>query len=93
MVFLNSLIALFFLCLSFSFLIIIRTKKNVNMLFGFLLMVFSGIVLLSFSELSAENVIFVILGLLVISIMFAFQFRDQLNVSIESENTGSDNNG
>ena len=77
----------------FSFLIIISTKKNINILFGFLMMVFSGIILLSFSELSAENVIFVILGLLVISIMFAFQFRDQLIISIESEDSGSDNNG
>ncbi len=93
MVFLNSLIALFFLCLCFSLLIIISTKKNVNILFGFLMMVLSGIFLLSFSELSAENVIFVILGLLVISIMFAFQFRDKLIVSIESEDSGSDSNG
>ena len=74
-------------------MIIISTKKNINILFGFLMMVFSGIILLSFSELSAENVIFVILGLLVISIMFAFQFRDQLIISIESEDSGSDNNG
>lgn len=93
MVFLNSLIALFFLCLCFSLLIIISSKKNVNILFGFLLMVLSGIVLLSFSELSAENVVFVIFGLLAISIMFAFQFRDHLIVSIESEDSGSDNNG
>ncbi len=93
MVFLNSLIALFFLCLCFSLLIIISTKKNVNILFGFLMMVLSGIFLLSFSELSAENVIFVILGLLVISIMFAFQFRDKLIVSIESEDSGSDSIG
>jgi hypothetical protein len=57
------------------------------------MMIFSGIVLLSFSELSAENVIIIILGLLVISIMFAFQFRDQLIVSFESEDSGSDNNG
>ncbi|MCG3225717.1 MAG: hypothetical protein H7645_02270 [Candidatus Heimdallarchaeota archaeon] len=57
------------------------------------MMVLSGIFLLSFSELSAENVIFVILGLLVISIMFAFQFRDKLIVSIESEDSGSDSNG
>ncbi|NPD87835.1 MAG: hypothetical protein HGN29_03880 [Asgard group archaeon] len=56
-------------------------------------MVLSGIVLLSFSELSAENVVFVIFGLLAISIMFAFQFRDHLIVSIESEDSGSDNNG
>ena len=93
MVLLNSLIALFFLCLCFSFLIFISSKKNVIILLGLLILALSGIVLLSFSELSAENVIFVILGLLAISIMFAFQFRDQLIVSIESEDSGSDNNG
>jgi hypothetical protein len=93
MVFLDTLFALFFLCFSFGLILIVGSKKQLNTLFGLLLMMISGIMLLSISQLSAENFIFVIFGLLAISIMFAFQIRDNLIISLEKENKRSDNNG
>jgi hypothetical protein len=56
-------------------------------------MILGGVILLSSSELSAENVVFAFLGLLIISIIFMFQFRDNLVNSFEVEDSRSDNNG
>jgi hypothetical protein len=93
MVFLDTLIALFFLCFSFSLILVVGSKKQLNTLFGFLLMLLSGMVLLSTTMLSSENVVLAILGLLSISIIFVFQIRDNLILSLEPEDVRSDNNG
>lgn len=93
MVFLDTLLALFFLCFSFGLVLIVGSKKQLNTILGFLIMVLSGTILLSQTQLSSENVILVILGLLIISILFAFQIRDNLILSLEPENKRSDNNG
>ena len=61
--------------------------------FGLLLMFLSGVILLSQTQLSAENFILIILGLLAISIMFTFQIRDNLIVNLEQENLRSDKDG
>ena len=93
MVFLDTIFALFFLCLSFGLLLIVGSKKQLNTLFGFLIVMLSGIILLSITQLSAENVFLVILGLIAISIMFAFLLRDSLILSLELDNIRSDNRG
>ena len=93
MVFLDDLVALFFLCLCFGLFIILSSKKNINIIFGYLVIVLSSSVLLSISKLSAENLILAVFGLLLIFIMFAFQFKDQLMILIDTEESRSEDNG
>jgi hypothetical protein len=65
-------------------------KTNFRIIFGFLLIFLSGIIIISSINFTAESFILVILGLVAFSIIFIFVFRDQLVFSLKKEGMTDD---
>jgi len=83
MVFLDNIIALFFLSLALGIFILLISKKNNLRVFSFLSIFMSGIFLISTSELTAENITFIALGLRAFLLILTFQMRDSLVFSLQ----------
>jgi len=91
MVYMIALVALFFVCFSFGFLILFFSKTRVIMIFGLFFIIVSGIILISASLITAETVLFLILGLYLLSLIILFSFRDELKIRKASEVGGKSN--
>jgi len=87
MVFLSYLIALSLICFCLGLLLLIFSKSKLQMNMSFIFLFLSGIFLISSSILSADTVLFFLLGLVTITIILAFHFRDQLLSNIHVEAT------
>lgn len=85
MVFLNYLMALSFLSFSFGILLILISKKDLWQFFGKLFLLFASFLILSSYVTSIEKTIdtiaFFILGLIFISVLFFFYYRDSLYIN------------
>ncbi|MFW9853090.1 MAG: hypothetical protein ACFFDS_09110 [Candidatus Thorarchaeota archaeon] len=90
MVFLNYVITISFICFVLGISLMLFLKTNFRIIFGFLLIFLSGIIIISSVNFTAESFILVILGLVAFSIIFIFVFRDQLIFSLKKEGMTDD---
>jgi len=87
MVFLSYLIALSLICFCLGLLLLMFSKSILQMNMSFIFLFLSGIFLISSSIMSTDIVLFFLLGLVTITIILAFHFRDQLLSNIHVEAT------
>lgn len=87
MVFLSYLIALSLICFCLGLLLLMFSKSILQMNMSFIFLFLSGIFLISSSIMSTDIVLFFLLGLVTITIILAFHFRDQLLSNIHVEVT------
>lgn len=78
MVFVSYIVALFLVCLSLGFLCLFFSKTKMIEMFGYFFLVFSGIILISSSVITSDTILFIILGLYILSLVLLFTFRDEL---------------
>ena len=78
MVFLNYLIALAFLSLSFGILLLMISRNGIQLFFGQLFLLLAAFLILSSSVLTIDTMVFFIIGLIFVAILFFFNFRDKI---------------
>ena len=92
MVYLSYIIALFLVCFGLGLLILLFGKSRRTMVFGVFFMIFSGIILISGTAISADTILFLILGMYALSLVLLFAFRDELKLDQEENLVRSEAN-
>ena len=78
MVYLSFILSIAFICLLCGILFILFSKKSLQVFIGFVLIFLAGIFFLSVAQLTAEVLIFSLLGVLSIILMLFFYVRDKV---------------
>ena len=78
MVYLSFILSIAFICFLCGILLILFSKKSLQVFIGFVLIFLTGIFFLSVVQLSAEALIFTLLGVLSIILILFFYVRDKV---------------
>ena len=92
MVYLSYLVATALVCLGLGFLLLLFSKTKMTMVFGFVFLIFSGLLLVSSISLTSNTILYFILGFFGISLILIFVFRDELRMKhLKEENRSEEN--
>ncbi len=92
MVYLSYLVATALVCIGLGFLLLLFSKSKMMMVFGFLFLIFSGLLLVSSISLNSNTILYFILGFFAISLILIFMFRDELKMNLLEKDNRSEEN-
>ncbi|MHA1551121.1 MAG: hypothetical protein ACTSUP_10270 [Candidatus Heimdallarchaeaceae archaeon] len=78
MVYLSFILSIAFICLLCGIVLILFSKKSLQVFTGFMLIFLAGIFFVSVAQLTAEVVIFSLLGVFSIILILFFYLRDKV---------------
>ena len=78
MVYLSFILSIAFICLLCGIVLILFSKKSLQVFTGFMLIFLAGIFFVSVAQLTAEVVIFSLLGVFSIILILFFYVRDKV---------------
>lgn len=91
MVYLSIFAAVSIVIFLLGIIIIIFSRNRLQISFGFIMIIASGILILATQQLTAELIIFYLLGLLSIILILYFHLRDNIIVRTELNRNRSEN--